>query len=105
MRMGACLDVVEPGKRRPISRSSIGLDFTRGVSVVSCPRCMAVGALRLVSYANLCNDFINREGKEIGFEERAFPLKELLGECGDSEICQAITEYERRCLAFLEDAL
>jgi len=56
---------------------------------------------RLVGYGHLCNDFINRTGKAIGFEVRDYPLEDLLKASGDKTITGDIAGYVRRCDALL----
>jgi hypothetical protein len=53
--------------------------------------------LRLVGLASLCNDHINRAGKDIGFEQRALPSAELLRVSADPEIIGNIDVYVQRC--------
>jgi hypothetical protein len=53
--------------------------------------------LRLVGLAFLCNEFINRGGKEIGFQERTIECRELLTESKDLDIVKKINVYASRC--------
>lgn len=61
--------------------------------------------VRLVAYGNLCNDFINRTGATIGFQERDYPVQELLLATKDGAICQRIGEYVKRCEDVLQSPL
>lgn len=61
--------------------------------------------LRLVAYAYLCNMYINRAGQDIGFEEREFPLTDLLLASNDPEIHSQISVYEQRCRDLLQSPL
>ena len=53
--------------------------------------------VRLVAYANLCNDFVNTAGNSIGFEARAYPVEQLLQTTSDRTILENLPEYVRRC--------
>ena len=61
--------------------------------------------LRLVAYAHLCNDFINRTGTAIGFERRVYPVRELLAVTDDPSISGQLAEYVARCEALPNSAL
>jgi len=54
---------------------------------------------RLIAYGNLCNDFINKKGKSIGFEEREFPVSDLLKATQDPVILKNIDQYIESCKA------
>lgn len=69
------------------------------------PRQKPLFWLRLVGYAHLCIDYVNNEGKGIGFEVRTFPVEELLRASGDPEIIDKINDYAGRCQALQATAL
>jgi hypothetical protein len=61
--------------------------------------------LRLVAFANLCNDYVNQSGGKLGFEQRIFTLQDVLARSKDAEILDKLGEYRERCQALLRSPL
>ena len=61
--------------------------------------------LRLVAYANACNEYVTRIGGSIGFEVGLFPVGALLDSCPDEHIRLHRQEYEQRVAAMARLAL
>jgi len=53
--------------------------------------------LRIVGLAFLCNEFINRVGVEIGFQQRTIDCAELLAVSRDADILKKLDVYAGRC--------
>jgi hypothetical protein len=53
--------------------------------------------LRLVGYAALCNDLINRTGGDVGFEQEEYPVRDLLLAGSDPLITAHVADYVARC--------
>lgn len=50
--------------------------------------------LRLVCAGYLCSRFVSLEGRDIGFEDRSFPVQELLEKCQDAHVQAHLGAYE-----------
>ena len=53
----------------------------------------------------LANEFVNRVGGPVGFEQRAFPIDELLTASRDDFILEHLERYAGHCRALLERPL
>lgn len=57
------------------------------------PREKSLLWVRLVGLAYSCNEFINRNGGELGFEAKEFPLETLLRASGNAHVIGRIDDY------------
>ena len=61
--------------------------------------------LRFVCFGQICNEFILSDGRELGFEERVFPVRQLLQKSKDQHIERCLDKYERAIRDVVETKL
>ncbi len=69
------------------------------------PQKKALFWTRLIAYGCLCNQFINKAGISIGFEQRPYPVAELLLATADVYIASHIDAFVQRCEAVIDSPL